>query len=223
MLPFLLIAGIYNCIKNISKGRRRRQYISSLQSFKFNKKKFVGDPTCSICMDDYRKGDDLIELPCQGHHKFHRYCIVEWLKQSQTCAMCRQELGWSSPPNIRKHGLALPQSRSPANSQCPNLGLPRHMRAQSVTAVNNNRALWSPDASFRVWGQSYKEPGSGLAYGPISCMKNITVYRLNLPSAGHTKLYNLFAKILVFLCFLILWWIEMHTKKGNWFELKCPL
>ncbi|KAI9878222.1 MAG: hypothetical protein M1830_001525 [Pleopsidium flavum] len=46
---------------------------------------------CSVCTDDFIKGQDLRVLPC--NHKFHPECIDPWLLNvSGTCPLCRIDL-----------------------------------------------------------------------------------------------------------------------------------
>lgn len=48
------------------------------------------NPSCAICMDDFDQGavDQLItSLPCTHH--YHLDCIIQWLKTSHMCPMCR--------------------------------------------------------------------------------------------------------------------------------------
>jgi hypothetical protein len=55
------------------------------------------DITCSICLEDIKKGDKCITLPCKDHP--HIFCannetcpgIISWLKKSNTCPVCRTE------------------------------------------------------------------------------------------------------------------------------------
>jgi len=50
---------------------------------------------CSICVEDFVKGEDIRVLPC--NHKFHPACIDPWLLNiSGTCPLCRINL---SPTN----------------------------------------------------------------------------------------------------------------------------
>lgn len=45
---------------------------------------------CAICQEYSFKGDNSkqIELPCR--HSFHKDCILKWLKNNETCPLCRQ-------------------------------------------------------------------------------------------------------------------------------------
>ncbi|KAL8953919.1 MAG: hypothetical protein Q9222_000206 [Ikaeria aurantiellina] len=72
---------------------------------------------CSVCTDDFSKGQDVRVLPC--NHKFHPECIDPWLLNvSGTCPLCRVDLrptaskgdeengeGVDAPP--RRHSEAL--------------------------------------------------------------------------------------------------------------------
>ena len=42
---------------------------------------------CSICLDNYKKEDILNELKCG--HKYHNTCIDDWIKNNNTCPLCR--------------------------------------------------------------------------------------------------------------------------------------
>lgn len=42
---------------------------------------------CSICIDDISEGDMSLYLPCK--HWFHEQCVVLWLKEHNTCPICR--------------------------------------------------------------------------------------------------------------------------------------
>jgi len=55
---------------------------------------------CPICQDDFDTGDEAVKLPCA--HYYHEPCLVTWLKQRNTCPLCRFELplepGTQLPP-----------------------------------------------------------------------------------------------------------------------------
>ncbi|KAI0075124.1 hypothetical protein K474DRAFT_1564301, partial [Panus rudis PR-1116 ss-1] len=52
----------------------------------------IGRETCPICIVDFEEGDDLRVLPCEGHHRFHRECVDQWLLElSASCPICRQD------------------------------------------------------------------------------------------------------------------------------------
>ena len=46
---------------------------------------------CIICLCDIEEGQDIITLKCSGLHFFHSECIKQWLRQSFSCPICRQQ------------------------------------------------------------------------------------------------------------------------------------
>ncbi|RYP55050.1 hypothetical protein DL768_000366 [Monosporascus sp. mg162] len=45
---------------------------------------------CTICIDEVSVGDEVTALPCK--HWFHNDCVVLWLKQHNTCPICRASI-----------------------------------------------------------------------------------------------------------------------------------
>ncbi|CAH0001306.1 unnamed protein product [Clonostachys byssicola] len=52
---------------------------------------------CSICIDDLKEGEKAIFLPCK--HWFHEDCVVLWLKEHNTCPICRSPIEKSEQGN----------------------------------------------------------------------------------------------------------------------------
>ena len=83
------------------------EFISSLKELPIDKENI----TCSICLEEFKKGEKCIELPCKdNHHYFHSgndNCpgIIEWLNKSNTCPLCRTEF----PKERETIQLNLPQ------------------------------------------------------------------------------------------------------------------
>ncbi|ROW15241.1 hypothetical protein VPNG_02963 [Cytospora leucostoma] len=46
-----------------------------------------GKAECTICIDEMHLGDEVTVLPCK--HWFHGECVVMWLKEHNTCPVCR--------------------------------------------------------------------------------------------------------------------------------------
>ena len=44
-------------------------------------------PSCCICLNDIELKEETVLLPCG--HMFHWNCCLSWLKQNNTCPMCR--------------------------------------------------------------------------------------------------------------------------------------
>lgn len=43
--------------------------------------------TCNICLECFNDGDTIMKLDCD--HEFHNSCIIQWLKMSKKCPICR--------------------------------------------------------------------------------------------------------------------------------------
>jgi hypothetical protein len=43
--------------------------------------------TCNVCLEDLKKGDKVLTLKC--FDMFHVECITRWLKENDSCPICR--------------------------------------------------------------------------------------------------------------------------------------
>ena len=50
----------------------------------------IEEKQCPISLDEFKEGDSLIELPCK--HMFLESSIKDWVKEKQTCPVCRHNL-----------------------------------------------------------------------------------------------------------------------------------
>lgn len=53
-----------------------------------------GNTDCTICIDGMKVGEVVVTLPCS--HLFHEECVVLWLKQHNTCPVCRAPIEQSA-------------------------------------------------------------------------------------------------------------------------------
>ncbi len=64
-------------------------------------KQLVEDPSCSICLCEYEKGETITQLPCG--HLYHDSCLDAWTKNHVRCPLCNFDLmqGFEvqNPPN----------------------------------------------------------------------------------------------------------------------------
>lgn len=50
---------------------------------------------CTICIEELKEGDTSVFLPCK--HWFHEDCVVLWLKEHNTCPICRTPIEKRDP------------------------------------------------------------------------------------------------------------------------------
>ena len=56
-----------------------------------NKLKELGfENSCSVCKDEFSLNEECLLMPCDHH--FHKDCLVPWLKERNSCPVCRYEL-----------------------------------------------------------------------------------------------------------------------------------
>jgi len=67
--------------------------VDKLEHFKISDKKlkeFGFENSCPVCKEDFIINEDCLLMPC-AHH-FHKDCLVPWLKERNSCPVCRFEL-----------------------------------------------------------------------------------------------------------------------------------
>jgi len=68
--------------------------VENLPRRKWNKSDEEASDECAICLSKYDDGDELSVLPCT--HQLHTECLAPWLKQTNSCPLCRHQLGTDS-------------------------------------------------------------------------------------------------------------------------------
>ena len=54
---------------------------------------------CTICLVEFMPSDDIIVLPCDEKHYFHKKCAIDWLQMKTECPLCRKDFS----DDILKH------------------------------------------------------------------------------------------------------------------------
>ena len=53
-------------------------------------KEFGVENSCAVCKDEFIIGEECLLMPC--NHHFHENCLLPWLKERNSCPVCRYEL-----------------------------------------------------------------------------------------------------------------------------------
>ena len=61
---------------------------------KYDPDKHTEERECIICMEEFVKNMDIIELPCHNRHYFHADCITDWILKGRkvSCPICRKDM-----------------------------------------------------------------------------------------------------------------------------------
>ena len=46
---------------------------------------------CCVCLEEFQKGQEVVELHCGKGHIFHIDCLEDWARRNKTCPLCRQD------------------------------------------------------------------------------------------------------------------------------------
>ncbi|KAH8597290.1 hypothetical protein B0O99DRAFT_508561, partial [Bisporella sp. PMI_857] len=146
-------------------GPATAEAIAALTKEKLNEKMLPeGKGECTVCMDDVHIGDEVVVLPCT--HWFHEACASAWLREHNTCPICRkgidEDVATSSNSNSREPS----QPQSPAQ---PNWSThPSHTRtgssgqeARNQARLDRIRNLGQPaDESQQAEDDTWQMPGA---------------------------------------------------------------
>jgi E3 ubiquitin-protein ligase RNF115/126 len=71
---------------------------------------------CSVCMDSVSVGSEVTNLPCG--HWFHEHCVSMWLREHNTCPICRKGIT-PSEEEIQQQPRLSGASSSPSERPAP--------------------------------------------------------------------------------------------------------
>ena len=63
-------------------------------------RRFQLDDICCIWMEQFNSSVEVIKLPWDRRHFFHKSCILEWIERSPTCPICKTEISEEMLNNI---------------------------------------------------------------------------------------------------------------------------
>lgn len=97
---------------------------------------------CTICIEEMHVGDEAATLPCK--HWFHEECVILWLKEHNTCPICRTPLVTGDSDNDIQGG------DHDGGDGPPNTGAPRVVPVQSGnSAAGSGTEATGSSRSFR--------------------------------------------------------------------------
>ncbi|KAK4450716.1 hypothetical protein QBC34DRAFT_402326 [Podospora aff. communis PSN243] len=96
-----------------------------------------GKAECTICIDELHKGDEVTVLPCT--HWFHGECVVLWLKEHNTCPICRASIEGGQSGQSGQPSNSGAQQSSAQQPQRPHVDQQFEFRRAGLFAPRNER------------------------------------------------------------------------------------
>ena len=96
-----------------------KKAVENLKKYKINEEKikeFGFENSCAVCKDEFNIGEECLSMPC--NHYFHGDCLIPWLKERNSCPICRYELPTDDADfeNMKKIKLKNENNRSNENN-----------------------------------------------------------------------------------------------------------
>ena len=108
--------------------------INQIDVLNITGRRFEADELCCICLDNFETEQDVIRLPCNKFHFFHRKCINDWIIKSPTCPLCKIEIDEDLLNQISENGVF-----SEEWSKKSNYGGLDQSNAQAPPVIDNSR------------------------------------------------------------------------------------
>lgn len=118
------------------------KFIKSLKIKKSTCKR-VEKEDCPICLNDFEDDEEVCFLDCT--HKFHHNCIVQWVREKNTCPLCRRKLYEKHDHSI-VHVATIRPSENYSNAWRPgNYSNARTRRTEIVLIQDSRRTNFSTE------------------------------------------------------------------------------
>ena len=115
-----------------------------------------GSAHCVICLEEYQAESMVIFLKCK--HSFHRDCGLPWLKEHETCPICRQYFKTAQDRHVYPMRVSLSEAgktRSTSGTYRSASGRNRSVSSKAPTGSIKNRSL-SASIKHRMFSRSSK-------------------------------------------------------------------
>ncbi|KAI3335377.1 hypothetical protein F4824DRAFT_155385 [Ustulina deusta] len=98
--------------------------IASLQKKKLDERMLGSElkGQCTICIDEVKVGDEVVVLPCK--HWFHQECATLWLKQHNSCPVCRAAINGEAVGSLRNEATNSPHATRSTDPSSPSRPTP---------------------------------------------------------------------------------------------------
>ncbi|KAK3352363.1 hypothetical protein B0T25DRAFT_454157 [Lasiosphaeria hispida] len=133
-----------------------------------------GKAECTICIDELTKGDEVTVLPCT--HWFHGECVTLWLKEHNTCPICRAPIEGGDNQNGNTQQPQRPEQSQPSQEPERAPWSWTNFSTSSSPSGTPRSGLRSPGAEQRRTPQENEDR--------LNAIRNLNAYRSSDSQAG---------------------------------------
>ena len=127
--------------------------VESMNERDLTEEEITKQEECPVCQDKFKDAEagnvsQGVQLPCS--HIYHKACIIEWIKQHNTCPVCRAELPTDDPDYEKSKGRpppANPQTRT--FNPPPTIGGQPSATGSIPSRTSNNDNYYQEDEMLR--------------------------------------------------------------------------
>lgn len=92
--------------EQVERNQQLTNVINKLDVLNITGRRFEQDEICCIWLVNFDSSQDVIRLPCNRNHFFHRECINGWTLKSPTCPLCKCEINEELLNQISENGVS---------------------------------------------------------------------------------------------------------------------
>ena len=99
------------------------------------------EPSCSICLCEYERGERVVRLPCE--HIYHDSCLNSWTTNHTRCPLCNYDLmdGFQQPTSVQQQQAHQHAEEERAFRTMALSALGRRIRPRSRTSAAGRRGV----------------------------------------------------------------------------------
>lgn len=127
---------------------------------------------CSICIDEVKVGEVAAFLPCK--HWFHEQCVILWLKEHNTCPVCRTPIEAAPATSSADNSTQNAQTGASSDNSTT-----QDARSNNIGGPFFARAPFMSQPFAQGWTSEYGQPPRPTPSGPSVRPSNQGQDRLN--------------------------------------------
>ena len=77
---------------------KMKNMLMGIAEFKMNSEEHLQEE-CIVCMDKYEPDSEIMRLPCNEQHYFHKDWILKWVERNPCCPLCKAKI---TPESLKK-------------------------------------------------------------------------------------------------------------------------